>query len=227
VIVVLIEQAQGGPKLTDVLDEISSRLANLDGPEKVRSLVDKALSQNISVPDVVEKGLRSGLQQVGAKYEAGEYFLAELLFAASILDEVMQFLKPKLDAAAIEKKGTILLGTVRGDMHDIGKNIFKMMAVAAGFEVNDLDVDVDPELFVQESKRTEPEILGLSCLLTTALPEIKVLIDMLNESKIRAQVKVLIGGNAVTEEFAREVGADAAALNAVEGVDFCRDLVKP
>lgn len=213
--------------MTDVLDEISSRLANLDGPEKVRSLVDKALSQNISVSDVVEKGLRSGLQQVGAKYEAGEYFLAELLFAASILDEVMQFLRPKLDAAAIEKKGTILLGTVRGDMHDIGKNIFKMMAVGAGFEVNDLNVDVDPELFVQELKRIEPEILGLSCLLTTALPEIKVLIDMLKESKIRSQVKVLIGGNAVTKEFAREVGADAAALNAVEGVDFCRGAVKP
>jgi len=87
-------------------------------------------------------------------------------------------------------------------------------------------VDVDPELFVQESKRIEPDILGLSCLLTTALPEIKVVIDMLNESKIKNQVKVLIGGNAVTREFAREVGADAAALNAVEGVDFCRSVGK-
>ena len=226
-IVLLVEQALEGPKLVDVLDEISSRLANLDGPEKVRSLVEKALSQNISVSDVVEKGLRLGLQQVGAKYEAGEYFLAELLFAASILDEVMQFLKPRLDAAELEKKGTILLGTVRGDMHDIGKNIFKMTAVAAGFEVSDLNVDVDPERFVQESKRINPEILGLSCLLTTALPEIKVVIDMLNESKIRNQVKVLIGGNAVTKEFAMEVGADAAALNAVEGVDFCRSAIKP
>jgi len=175
----------------------------------------------------VEKGLRAGLQQVGVKYEAGEYFLAELLFAASILDEVMQFIRPKLDAHAVQKKGTILLGTVRGDMHDIGKNVFKMMAVAAGFEVNDLNVDVDPDLFVQESERIQPDILGLSCLLTTALSEIKVVIDMLSESKIRDQPKVLIGGNAVTKEFARDVGADAAALNAVEGVDFCRGAVKP
>jgi methanogenic corrinoid protein MtbC1 len=92
--------------------------------------------------------------------------------------------------------------------------------------VQDLDVDVDPELFVQESKRIEPDILGLSCLLTTALPEINVVIDLLRQSKIRDRVKVLIGGNAVTKEYAREVGADAAALDAVEGVDFCRGAVK-
>ena len=212
--------------MPDLLDEICSALADLSGPERIRALINNALSQNIRISDIVEKGLRAGLQQVGARYEAGEYFLAELLFAASILDEVMQFVGPKLDAQATQKKGAILLGTVRGDMHDIGKNIFKMMAVASGFGVQDLDVDVDPELFVQESKRIEPDILGLSCLLTTALPEIKVVIDMLNESKIKNQVKVLIGGNAVTREFAREVGADAAALNAVEGVDFCRSVVK-
>jgi trimethylamine corrinoid protein len=212
--------------LPDLLDEICSALADLSGPERIRALINNALSQNIRISDIVEKGLRAGLQQVGARYEAGEYFLAELLFAASILDEVMQFVGPNLDAQATQKKGAILLGTVRGDMHDIGKNIFKMMAVASGFGVQDLDVDVDPELFVQESKRIEPDILGLSCLLTTALPEIKVVIDMLNESKIKNQVKVLIGGNAVTREFAREVGADAAALNAVEGVDFCRSVVK-
>ena len=213
--------------MADVLDEISRTLANLGGSEEICALIDKALSQNTSMSDVVEKGLRAGLQQVGVKYEAGEYFLAELLFAASILDEVMQFIRPKLDAHAVQKKGTILLGTVRGDMHDIGKNVFKMMAVAAGFEVNDLNVDVDPDLFVQESERIQPDILGLSCLLTTALSEIKVVIDMLSESKIRDQPKVLIGGNAVTKEFARDVGADAAALNAVEGVDFCRGAVKP
>jgi len=212
--------------LPDVLDEICFTLADLSGPERIRDLINNALSQNTPILDIVEKGLRAGLQQVGARYEAGEYFLAELLFAASILDEVMQFVEPKLDAQATQKKGTVLLGTVRGDMHDIGKNIFKMMAVASGFGVQDLNVDVDPELFVQESKRIEPDILGLSCLLTTALPEIKVVIDMFNESKIKSQVKVLIGGNAVTKEFAREVGADGAALNAVEGVDFCRGAVK-
>jgi len=212
--------------MAGILDEIRSTLANLAGSQRLQDLVNMALSSNVAVSDVVEKGLRTGLQEVGAKYEAGEYFLAELLFAASMLDEVMQNIKPRLDAQSIHGRGTILLGTVRGDMHDIGKNIFRMMADAAGFGVQDLNVDVDPGLFVQESKQTKPEILGLSCLLTTALPEIKVVIDMLNEAGIRHKLRVLIGGNAVTKEFARQVGADAAALDAVEGVDFCRGVVK-
>jgi len=211
--------------MAGILDEIRSTLANLAGSQRLQDLVNMALSSNVAVSDVVEKGLRAGLQEVGAKYESGEYFLAELLFAASMLDEVMQNIKPKLDAQTMHRRGTILLGTVRGDMHDIGKNIFRMMADAAGFGVQDLDVDVDPGLFVQESKQTKPEILGLSCLLTTALPEIKVVIDMLNEAEIRHNLRVLIGGNAVTKEFARQVGADAAALDAVEGVDFCRGVV--
>lgn len=213
-------------RLTDLLGEICSALTNLEGTEKVQGLIDKALSQNIPMSDIMEKGLRAGLQQVGIKYENGEYFLAELLFAASILDDLMKSLKPKLDTQSTRKLGTILLGTVRGDMHDIGKNVFKMIAVSTGFEVQDLNVDVDPELFVLQSNQTAPDILGLSCLLTTALPEIKVVIDLLCQSKIRDHMKVLIGGNAVTKDYAREVGADAAALDAVEGVDFCKGAVK-
>jgi methanogenic corrinoid protein MtbC1 len=213
-------------RLTDLLGEICSSLTNLEGTEKVQGLIDKALSQNIPMSDIMEKGLRAGLQQVGIKYENGEYFLAELLFAASILDDLMKSLKPKLDTQSTRKVGTILLGTVRGDMHDIGKNVFKMIAVSTGFEVQDLNVDVDPEQFVQQSNQTTPDVLGLSCLLTTALPEIKVVIDLLCQSKIRDRMKVLIGGNAVTKDYAREVGADAAALDAIEGVDFCKGAVK-
>jgi len=212
--------------LGDILGEIYTTIGDLGGSERVQDLVNKALSQNIPVSDIVEKGLRKGLEQVGAKYEAGEYFLAELLFAASMLDGAMQILRPKLKKQRFEKKGIVLLGTVRGDMHDIGKNIFKMLAEAAGFEVNDLNVDVEPEVFVGKSREIEPDILGLSCLLTTALSEIKTVIDMLNEAKIRDNIRVLLGGNAVTKEFSEEVGADAAALNAVEGVNFCKGWVK-
>lgn len=210
----------------DILREISSTIGNLDGSERVHDLIKKALSQNIPVSDIVEKGLRKGLEQVGAKYEACEYFLAELLFAASIIDSAMQILGPKLKKQLFEKKGTILLGTVRGDMHDIGKNIFKMLAEAAGFDVNDLNVDVEPEVFIERSREIKPDILGLSCLLTTALSEIKTVIDMLNEAKMRNDVRVLLGGNAVTKEFSGEAGADAAALNAIEGVNFCKSWVK-
>lgn len=215
-----------GIDLGDILGEISSTIRDLGGSEKVHDLINSALSKNIRAPEIVEKGLRKGLEQVGAKYEAGEYFLAELLFAASMMDGALQTLRPRLKEQTLEKKGTILLGTVRGDMHDIGKNIFKMLAEAAGFEVNDLDVDVDPEVFIEKSSEIKPDILGLSCLLTTALPEIKIVIDMLNEVKIRNHIRVLIGGNAVTKEFAEEVGADAAALDAVEGVNLCKAWLK-
>ena len=209
--------------MADVLAEVSSTLGNLRSSEELERLVKLALSQNISVPDIVEKGLRPGFDIVGQKYEKGEYFLSELIFAAATLDKVMQVLKPLLSTRNLHKKGTILLGTIHGDIHDIGKNIFKWMAESAGFSVQDLGVDVDPEHFIQESKRLEPDILGLSCLLTTGLPEIKVVTDMLNQTEIRSNLKVLIGGNAVTKEFAQQVGAHAA-LDAIQGVEFCKKL---
>ncbi|MGA2238013.1 MAG: cobalamin-dependent protein [Candidatus Bathyarchaeia archaeon] len=212
--------------MENVLHEIASAITNLDGLERVQDLVKKALSQKIPVSDIVEKGLRKGLEQVGAKYEASEYFLAELLFAASIMDGALQIVGPELKRQGIQKKGTILLGTVRGDIHDIGKNIFKMLAEGGGFEVNDLGVDVDPEAFIGRSLDSRPNTVGLSCLLSTGLHEIKNTISVLAGAKMRDQVKILIGGNAVTKEFAKEAGADAAASDAVEGVNLCRGWVK-
>jgi methanogenic corrinoid protein MtbC1 len=212
--------------MPNVLEEISFALSDLRSPEKLLELINSALAANIPAIDVVEKGLRSGLQKVGQKYENGEFFLAELLFAASNLNQAMQTLRPTLSAQTQNKKGTIVLGTVRGDIHDVGKNIFKLMAESAGFSVTDVGVDVDPESFVQESQRLRPALLGLSCLLTTGLPEIKVVIERLGQAKMRDNLKVLIGGNAVTKEFAKQVGADAAALDAVQGVEFCRGVIK-
>ena len=207
------------------MEDISSALVELSDPQKLQDLINLALSQNIPVSDIIEKGLRSGLQGVGRKYEEGEYFLSELLFAASILDQVMQTLKPRLGMQT-QTRARILLGTVRGDIHDIGKNIFKLMAESAGFQVEDLGVDVDPERFVQELTRLKADILGLSCLLTTGLPEVNIVVDKLNQAKIRNNLKVLIGGNAVSEKFARQIGVDAAALDAVQGVEFCRRVIK-
>ncbi len=213
--------------LGNVLEELSLALSNLRSPEEIQNLTNTALSQNIPVSDVVEKGLRLGLQDVGRRYEEGEYFLSELLYAASILDQLMQTLRPRLTAESLRVRGSIVLGTVLGDIHDIGKNIFKMIAEAGGFRVVDLGVDVDAERFVQESKQSHPNILGLSCLLTTGLPEIKTVIEKLNQAEIRTNLNILIGGNAVTKEFAKQVGADAAALDAVQGADFCRSVTSP
>jgi len=208
-----------------VLEEIAKSISNLEQPNKVMQLVEKALEEKLTVADIVEKALKPGLDEVGARYAKGEYFLAELLYAGDTMTDLFNVLKPRMKQDALEQKGTILLGTVRGDVHSIGKNIFSTMAQFSGFKVYDLGVDVDPKRFVEEAKKTGAEILGLSTLLTTTLPEVKVVVDALIEADIRDKIKVIVGGNAVTKEFAEEVGADAAALDAVEGVQICKRWV--
>jgi len=210
---------------TDLLENIATTLAELENSRKIKELVNEALGQGIPVVEIVEKGLRKGLESVGRKYEENQYFLSELLFAATLMNEAFEILEPHLKPEKIEKKGAIVLGTVRGDIHDIGKNIFKMFAQATGFQVHDLGVDVEPETFVKKLKETGAEILGLSALLTTTTWEMKTVIDQLNQVGIRGKVKVLLGGNAVTKDFAREIGADEAALNAVEGIEICKKWI--
>jgi len=210
----------------NILENIATSLSELEDSGKIKELVNEALSRGIPLVDIIEKGLRKGLDSVGKRYEACEYFLSELLFAARMMNDALEILKPRLKLEKIETKGVIVLGTVRGDIHDIGKNIFKMSAQAAGFEVNDLGVDVEPEIFVEKLKETNAKILGLSALLTTTKWEIKTVIDQLNRAGIRNKVKVLIGGNAVTKDFGREIGADEAALDAVDGVEICKRWVE-
>lgn len=206
----------------NILTEIRQSLSSLENSGRIKELISKALDQGIPLLDIIEKGLRKGLEDVGKLYEAGEYFLSELLFAASLMSEAMGVLEPHLKGAAIKKRGTIVLGTVKGDIHDIGKNIFKMFAEASGFNVYDLGVDVDAQEFVEKVEETNAEILALSALLTTTRNEMKVVIDALIQRGIRHKVKVILGGNAVDENFAKEIGADAAAKDAVDGVETCK-----
>lgn len=209
-------------KNEELLEKIRTTLDNLEGAEKLKNLIQEALTRKITVTDIIERGLRKGLEDVGKKYEAGEYFLSELLFSASIMNEAMSVLTPHLEGVELKKRGIIVLGTVKGDIHDIGKNIFKMFAQASGFEVYDLGVDVDTRRFVEKLKETKAKILALSALLTTTRNEMKVAIDALVQSGIRSDVKVLLGGNAVDKKFAEEIGADAAARDAIEGVEICK-----
>ncbi len=210
---------------TNLLENIATTLAELENSGKIKELVNEALGQGIPVVEIVEKGLRKGLDSVGKKYEASEYFLSELLFAATLMNDAFEILEPRLKLEKIESKGVIVLGTVRGDIHDIGKNIFKMFAQATGFQVHDLGVDVEPETFVEKLKETNAGILGLSALLTTTRWEMKTVIDHLNQAGIRGKVKILLGGNAVTKDFAGEIGADETALNAVEGIEICKKWI--
>ncbi|MCX6660239.1 MAG: cobalamin-dependent protein [Candidatus Bathyarchaeota archaeon] len=204
------------------MQEIVRSISNLEGLDHIKKLVEKALKQKHPVNEIIEKGLKPGLDDVGGRYEKGEYFLSELLYAGEIMTGLFDVLKPHMKQGDIEQTGTILLGTVRGDMHDIGKNIFGMMAQFSGFKVHDIGVDANPERFVEETKKTGAGIVGMSTLLTSTLPEVKIVLDRLREAGIREKVKVIIGGNAVTKQFAQEVGVDAAALDVVEGVEICK-----
>jgi len=212
-------------KSDDNMQEIVRSISNLEGLDHIKKLVEKALKQKHPVNEIIAKGLKPGLDDVGARYEKGEYFLSELLYAGEIMTGLFDVLKPHMKQGDMEQTGTILLGTVRGDMHDIGKNIFGMMAQFSGFKVHDIGVDANPEKFVEETKKTGAGIVGMSTLLTSTLPEVKIVLDRLREAGIREKVKVIIGGNAVTKQFAQEIGVDAAALDAVEGVEICKKWV--
>lgn len=202
-------------------------MAELD-EAKVDSLVAEALHQGCNPHDVVEKGLRAGMQEVGARFERGEYFLPELMIAGDIFNRVMEkHLLPVLQKErSKEFKGKVVIGTVRGDIHDIGKNLVAVMLRVDGFEVIDLGVDVPAEKFLEAVREYEPDILGMSALLTTTMLEMRNVIDALKSTGLRDKVKVIVGGAPVTEEFAREIGADAYAKDAVEAVHVCRELVK-
>jgi len=212
--------------LTDILDSIASAIGKLDSSQSAKALVTNALSQGLSPTEITEKGIRRGLEIVGEKYEANEYFLSELLYAGSLVSELFDLLKPSLKDSQLERKGTIVLGTVKGDIHDLGKNIFKMLADSSGFEVHDLGVDVEPAIFINEARQVHPQVLGLSALLTTALEEMRNTLDELRAAGVKTNLRVLLGGNAVKKEFGAEIGADATALDAVEGLEICKEWTK-
>ncbi|WP_213973727.1 cobalamin B12-binding domain-containing protein [Tepidanaerobacter acetatoxydans] len=168
---------------------------------------------------------QSGMNIVGDRFEAGEYFVGDLIFAGELLSQAIEKLKPIIGSAGEQKIGTIVLGTVHGDLHDIGKNIFRSMAEAAGFEVYDLGIDQPVEAFVEKVKEVKPDIVGMSGVLTLALEAMKETVDGLKEAGLRDTARIIIGGNPVTKEVCEHVGADAWTTNAAEGVKICQRWV--
>jgi len=191
--------------LSKLLDSIASAIGKLDSSESTKVLLTNALSQGLSPTEITEKGIRRGLEIVGEKYEANEYFLSELLYAGSLVSELFELLKPSMKNRQLERKGTIVLGTVKGDIHDLGKNIFKMLADSSGFEVHDLGVDVEPASFVNEVRQARPQVLALSALLTTALEEMGNTMDELRAAGAKTNLRVLLGGNAMKKEVDSKV----------------------
>ncbi|TET41105.1 MAG: cobalamin-binding protein [Dehalococcoidia bacterium] len=191
---------------------------SLAGTPGVVELVQQALEGNISPQIIISEGLTAGMQVVGEKFSTKEYFIPDMLASAEAVGAAMDIMKPVLESANVETKGKFAIATVKGDIHDIGKNIVAILLKGAGYEVHDLGIDVPTEKVVEFVKEEKPGYLGLSALLTTTMTEMGVVIKALEENKLRSSVKVLIGGAAVSEEFAQEIGADAYCVNAFDAV---------
>lgn len=210
-----------------IFEDIKERFLEFDF-DGTKKLVRKAVDElRIGPLDVVEKALRPAMSIVGEKFEEGEFFLSELIVSGQLFKEIMsEIIEPRLSVREKGKKlGTVIIGTVKGDLHDIGKNIVATMLRIAGFEVIDLGVDVPAEKFVEAVEKYRPDILGMSALLTTVIGEIKHVIDSLKSRGLRDKVKVIVGGAAVTASFAKEVGADGYGKDAVEAVRVCKKLL--
>ena len=173
----------------------------------------------------VVNACQRGMALVGDLFDQGEYFVGDLIFAGEVLSEAIDILKPVIGSDNSEKVGTIVLGTVSGDLHDIGKNIFKSMSEAAGFEVYDLGIDVTKEAFVEKIKEVNPQIVGMSGVLTLAIDAMKDTVEEFKKEGLRGDIKIIIGGNPVTKEACELVGADAFTTNAAEGVKICQGWV--
>ena len=210
----------------EIFERIKSAFLNFDS-ESVKRLVREALRAGYTPIDVIERALRPAMTLIGDKFEKGEFFLPELMMAGDLFKEVMdEILAPEIERSRKgERLGVVVLGTVKGDLHDIGKNIVAAMLRAAGFQVIDLGVDVPPERFVDAVRRHNADIVGMSALLTTTMPEMRNVIDALRSAGLRDRVKVIVGGAPVDEQYAREIGADAYAENAAEAVEVCRRLL--
>ena len=193
--------------------------------EAVAQMTQAAVSEGVSPSDIINQGLIAGMAVVGTKFKANEFYVPEVLIAARAMHAGMDIVKPLLAETGVEPRGTVVIGTVKGDLHDIGKNLVSMMLEGGGWEVIDLDVDVAPEKFVECVSGKKPQLVALSALLTTTMPSMKDTIDALSAAGVRGAVKVMIGGAPVTQEYADEIGADGYAPDAASAVDKANELI--
>ncbi len=210
-----------------VLERIKEALVDLD-EEALLNAVEEALRAGVPAERIVFEAMSRGMEEVGKLFETGEYFLAEMIIAADIFRKAMERLQPLLEEAAssaARARGRVVIGTVEGDVHDIGKSLVASMLRAAGFEVIDLGVDVLAEQFAEAVEKYRPDIVAMSALLTTTMKNMERVVRTLEERGLRNRVKIVIGGAPTTPEFAERIGADAWARNAVEAVKKCVELL--
>jgi len=210
--------------MSEILQQISKAIieGNLDD---ITGLTQSALEDGLNAQEILDHGLMAGMDYVGKEFKAGNMFVPEVLRSAKTMQGAMNILKPLLAEAGSKMVGKVLLGTVKGDLHDIGKNLVGMMCEGAGFEVKDIGKDLSPDAFVQAVKKYEPDVIGMSALLTTTMRVMEHTIKALEEAGLRDKVKVMIGGAPVTQEYANQIGADGFAADAPSATRIARELL--
>ncbi|HIS47857.1 MAG TPA: corrinoid protein [Candidatus Scybalocola faecigallinarum] len=208
----------------EILEEMSSFLQK-GRAKNVKALVSQALEEGIDPKAILNEGLLSGMMVIGEKFKKNEVFVPEVLVAARAMNAGLTILEPKLVEVGNEPVGKVVIGTVKGDLHDIGKNLVAMMLKGAGFEVFDIGVDADPEKFISEAEEKGADVICMSALLTTTMPNMKVVIDQLQEKGLRDKYIVMVGGAPVNEAFAQQIGADYYTPDAATAAEVARDAV--
>ncbi|MGA9533552.1 MAG: corrinoid protein [Anaerolineales bacterium] len=209
--------------MSEVLSKLATSVIEGDAQATER-LTRQGLDAGLDAKQILDEGLMPGMDHVGAEFKAGNMFVPEVLRSARAMHESMDILRPLLAETGTKMVGKVVLGTVKGDLHDIGKNLVGMMCEGAGFEVMDLGKDVEPDAFVQAVKDFGPDVVGMSALLTTTMRSMEHTINALQEAGVRDSVKILVGGAPVTGEFAEQIGADGYASNAAAASEMAKKL---
>ena len=209
--------------MSKTLEKIATAILEGDA-ELITKLVNKAVSEGLTPSDIMDNGLLVGMNEVGVRFKAGDMFVPEVLMSAEAMQAGSIILRPLLTAAGARQVGKVLLGTVKGDLHDIGKNLVAMMCEGAGFEVIDIGFNADPEKFVEGIKKHQPQVVGMSAMLTTTMRAMGYTIKAIEEAGLRDQVKIMVGGAPVDAEFAVRIGADGYGSNAPAGADLAKKL---
>ena len=208
----------------DVLNQLAEQIT-LGQQDRVRELVREAIDHNLEVSRILTEGLIPGMDVVGEKFQAGEYYIPHMLLAARAMQGALEILRPLLAETGAKPVGKVVMGTVKGDHHDIGKNLVRMMLEGKGFEVLDLGMDASPEKFVEAVDETV-NIVGLSCLLSTTAPFARATIEALDKAGLRNRIKIMVGGGVVTQKMADDYGADAYGPDAARGAAQALELMR-
>jgi 5-methyltetrahydrofolate--homocysteine methyltransferase len=209
----------------EILNELAEELQK-GNSDTVQGLIKQALSQDIPAEKILYQGLVEGMQTVSEKFKNNEIFIPEVLISAKAMNQGLEILTPHLADADIPSQGKVVIGTVRGDLHDIGKNIVAMLLQGAGFEIFDLGADVPKERFLETAKNERADIIGISALLTTTMVYMKEVIDTIKDARLEHPIKFMIGGAPVTDAYAQRIGADGYAADAASAVDLAKKLLK-